>query len=309
MRLEEVLSHPPRVLTPEQRAFYFEQGYLHLEDFVSSDRIERLQRASARLVEQSRPLTESNDMFVLDQGHCAEAPRLRRLNRAVDYDDAFWEYASESSLPDLAADLIGPDVKFRESLINFKWARGGDEVRWHQDLPYYPHTNTCAILMLTCLEDVASDQAPLMVVPGSHHLGLLEHYDREDKWLGRVCDEDIERVPVEEAVELTGGAGTLIVLHGCIVHGSRHNHSDRNRPLLTCGYSAADAFCYTPFASGQASSHAWRIVRGKPARYAHHEAVRFRLPPDYSDTFTSIFEMQKGQQPRHARTKAGATPP
>ena len=217
-----------------------------------------------------------------------------------DYDEEFWKYASESSLPDLAADLIGPDVKFRESLINYKWAGGGDEVRWHQDLPYYPHTNTCAILMLTCLEDVASDQAPLMVVPRSHHLGLLEHYDREDKWLGRVCDEDLEHVPIEEAVELTGGAGTLIVLHGCIVHGSRHNLSDRNRPLLTCGYSAADAFCYTPFASGQASRYAWRIVRGKPAMYAHHEAVRFRLPPDYSDTFTSIFEMQKGQQPGHA---------
>ena len=83
MRLEEVLACPPQVLTPEQRAFYFEQGYLHLEDFVSSDWIARLRSASMRLVERSRPLTESNEMFVLDKGHCAEAPRLRRLNRAV----------------------------------------------------------------------------------------------------------------------------------------------------------------------------------------------------------------------------------
>ena len=75
-----MLSHPPRVLTPEQRDFYFEQGYLHLQDFVSPDWIARLQRASARLVEQSRPLTESNEMFVLDRGHCAQAPRLLRLN-------------------------------------------------------------------------------------------------------------------------------------------------------------------------------------------------------------------------------------
>ena len=300
MRLNEVLAHPPRVLTPEQRTFYFEQGYLHLEGFVSHDWIDHLRRASARLVEQSRPLTESNEMFVLDKDHCAEAPRLRRLNRAVDHNEVFWKYASESSLPDTAADLIGPDVKFRESLINFKWARGGDEVRWHQDLPYYPHTNTCALLMLTCLEEVAPDQAPLMVVPGSHRLGLLEHYDREDKWLGRVRDEDLERVPVEKAVELTGSAGTLIVLHGCIVHGSRYNHSDRNRPLLTCGYSSADAFCYVPFPSGLHSRYAWRIVRGKPAKYAHHEAVRFRLPPDYSDMPTSIFEMQKGETRKHA---------
>ena len=295
MRLDDVLSYPPRVLTREQRALYFEQGYLHLEDFVSADRIDRLQRASARLIERSRALTESNEMFVLDKGHCAAAPRLRRLNCAVDHDDAFWEYASESLLPDVAADLIGPDVKFRESLINFKWAHGGDEVRWHQDLPYYPHTNTSPLLMLTCLEDVAPDQAPLMVVPGSHRLGLLDHFDREDRWLGRVCDEELERVPLGEAVSLTGGAGTLVVLHGCVVHGSRRNDSNRNRPLLTCGYSSADAFSYTPFPAGMVSRHIWRIVRGKPAKYAHHEAVRFRIPPDYSRRLTSIFEMQQGE--------------
>ncbi len=300
MQLDEVLAYPPRALTREQRSLYFEQGYLHLREFVSPEWVERLQRASERLVEQSRQLTESNEMFVLDKGHCAPAPRLRRLNCAVDYDPAFWEYASESLLPDIAADLIGPDVKFRESLINFKWAGGGDEVRWHQDLPYYPHTNSSPLLMLTCLEDVGPDQAPLMVVPGSHRLGLLDHYDREDNWIGRVCDEDLPRVPVDEAVALTGGAGTLIVLHGCIVHGSRHNLSDRNRPLLTCGYSSADAFCYAPFPSGLTSRYIWRIVRGRPAKYAHHEAGRYRMPPDYSDTYTSIFEMQKGEKRRPA---------
>ena len=87
------------MLTREQRALYFEQGYLHLEDFVSADRIARLQRGE-RPIDRAEPaLTESNEMFVLDKGHCAAAPRLRRLNCAVDHDDAFWEYASESCSP------------------------------------------------------------------------------------------------------------------------------------------------------------------------------------------------------------------
>ena len=295
MTLDEVFSYPPRVLSREQRALYFEEGYLCLEGLVAADWIERLRQASARMIELSRPLTESNETFVLDEGHSGEAPRLRRLNCAVDRDPVFWAYASESLLPDLAADLVGPDVKFRESLINFKWARGGDEVRWHQDLVFYPHTNTTPMLMLTCLEDVEPDQAPLMVVPGSHRLGMLEHYDGQDRWLGRISDEEIEKVPLHEAVPLTGPAGTVIVLHGCIVHGSHRNESERSRPLLTCGYSSADAFSYTPLSGSNVSKYIWQIVRGEPAKYAHHEPVRFRIPPDYSKAYTSIFEMQKGR--------------
>lgn len=294
MTLDEVLSHPPKVLSRDQRAEYFEMGYLRLESLISGEWLERLRDARTRLTELSRGLTESNDMFVLDKGHSAEWPRLRRLNCAVDHDPVFWNYASESLLPDLAADLVGPDVKFRESLINFKWARGGDEVQWHQDLIFYPHTNTSPLLMLTCLEDVTLDQAPLMVVPGSHHLGMLEHYDSADQWLGRISDEELQKVPVSEAVPMTGPAGTVIVLHGCIVHGSQRNTSERNRPLLTCGYSSADAFCYTPLPAGNISRYIWQIVRGEPAKYAHHEPVRFRIPPDYTLAYTSIFEMQKG---------------
>ena len=294
MTLDDVLSHLPKVLSSEQRAEYFDRGYLRLESLISGDWLERLRDARTRLTELSRGLAESNDMFVLDKGHSAESPRLRRLNCAVDHDPVFWNYATESLLPDLAADLVGPDVKFRESLINFKWARGGDEVQWHQDLVFYPHTNTSPLLMLTCLEDVTLDQAPLMVVPGSHHLGMLEHYDSADQWLGRISDEELQKVAVNEAVPMTGPAGTVIVLHGCIVHGSQCNTSERNRPLLTCGYSSADAFCYTPLPAGNISRYIWHIVRGEPAKYAHHEPVRFRIPPDYTLAYTSIFEMQKG---------------
>ena len=121
MKLDEVLSYTPRVLSSEQRAAYFANGYLRMENLVSRNWVERLGAASQRMIELSRSLTESNEMFVLDEGHNLASPRLRRLNCAVDYDPCFWSYASESLLPDVAADLVGPDVKFRESLINFKF--------------------------------------------------------------------------------------------------------------------------------------------------------------------------------------------
>jgi hypothetical protein len=45
---------------------------------------------------------------------------------------------------DLVADLLGPDLRFHSSKLNFKWSAGGDAVRWHQDIQAWPHTISAA---------------------------------------------------------------------------------------------------------------------------------------------------------------------
>ena len=42
MTPEKVLEHPAKVLSDDQRRFYFEHGYLHLDGFVSDDWLDRL---------------------------------------------------------------------------------------------------------------------------------------------------------------------------------------------------------------------------------------------------------------------------
>ena len=291
---EQILSYPTTTLTEEQRRFYFDHGYLHLPTLIAGDELARLQKATEDMIEQSRSCMQSNAQFVLEPDHTAQAPRLRRMNRAVDFHDCYWEYASQSILPDVIRDLVGPNVKFRESMINFKWSDGGDEVRWHQDIPFYPHTNLTPLISLLHLTNVTPDMGPLRVIPGSHRGPLFDHYDKDGSWAGRISDTDLQRLDLERAIELPGSAGSLTVIHGVMIHGSHHNRSHRRRPLLVCGYSSADAFSYTPL--GNVSRHTWKIVRGNPAKYAHHEAVSLRIPPDWSKSYTSIFEDQHDEQ-------------
>ena len=52
----------------------------------------------------------------------------------------YWEFAIDV-IADVAADLVGPDVVFHHSKLNFKWDEGTDDVKWHQDIQFYPHTN------------------------------------------------------------------------------------------------------------------------------------------------------------------------
>ena len=288
MTEDEILAHTPGVLSQVQRAFYFEHGYLHLEGLIGAEWLKRIQVTTAAVIEASRTLTESSDVFTLQTGD--GTPLLRRLNYAADEYATYREFAFDSTLPDVVADLVGPHVKFRECMVNFKAAAGDDEVSWHQDLVFYPHTNASPLLTHTCLDAVTDEMGPLQVIPGSHRLGFFDHYAEDGSWAGRISDADLRRLPTDEAVSLTGGPGTTTILHGGTVHGSRRNRSDRMRALLVCGYSSADAFCYVPLA--KASRIAWQMARGKPAERAHHERLRIRIPPDFSGEYTSIVELR-----------------
>lgn len=289
-----ILSHPASILTQSQREFYFDQGYIFVERMISSDWLERMRAAAAEIVERSRSLTLSNRHFVLEPDHSVQSPRVRRVYPEIDLYPVFWEFASQSPLPDLISDVVGPDVKYRETQINFKWAQGGSEIGWHQDIPFYPHTNLNSPITLTYLDDVGSDQAPLMVVPRSHKGTIFEHYDESGQWVGRISDKDLKHLPMEKALSLPGRAGTVIVLHSCVVHGSKRNDSHLNRPLVTTGYSSADSFSYTPMPWG--NKYMGQIVRGQSAKYAHHDAIRLRVPPDWSAGYTSIYEHQTSEQ-------------
>ena len=286
------------VLEPGLVEQYQDQGYLFIESFVGSDELARLTAATDEVIERSRAVTRSDDVFILETAHRPDAPRLRRLNRAADHHPAFYDYAFTSRLSDLVADLIGPDIKFRECMMNFKWAGGGQPVGWHQDLPFYPHTNTTPLITLTYLTDVTEDMGPLMVVPGSHKGPLFDHHNGDGTWRGSIAADDEQAAGTGRAVSLPGPAGSLIVIHGGMVHGSARNTSSRSRPVLICGYSSADAFCYVPL--GTVSRYTWQIVRGKPALFARHEPGSFRVPPDWSTGYTSIFEDQQAE-----RRKAG----
>ncbi len=76
---EEILSHPPRVLTQAQREHYFELGYVGVESLVPADMLAELVAVTREFVEASRPETESGKVFDIGPGHSQDNPVLRRL--------------------------------------------------------------------------------------------------------------------------------------------------------------------------------------------------------------------------------------
>ena len=294
MTPESILSQEARVLSQQDRQFYFDNGYTLARAFLTGEWLERMQAAYLSAIERSRSLEQSNQWFSLQADHHPDNPRIHRIERLPDQDPEFWRFVCESRIADLACDIVGPDLVYRDSMINVKCPGTGGSVAWHQDLPFYPHTNTSTIQILIALYDVPMEQGPLTVIPNSHKGRIFEHYDDDDNWTGKLNARDESEINQATAVTLPCQAGDAVILHPLTLHSSGPNQSDRNRPYLIHGMSAADSVSYTAMTWG--NSHTGELIRGKPARYAHHEKMSIRLPPDWSKGYTSIFEHHRRDQ-------------
>jgi len=291
VKIKDIPRQPTIFLTQDQRELYYEQGYLAFPALIAHNELTELRVLVDRIVDSTRSVAESGNEIDLEKGHTAENPRLRRVTYVDDKDPYFWRLCSDSVIPDIATDLLGPDVRFRDMMLNFKWADGGAEVKWHQDICFYPHTHLGSLQFLVFLEEVCSEQGPLQVIPASHKGPIFEHYDESNEWTGAIGPADLATAGIDAATELTGPAGTVSVHHCCTIHGSSCNNSASGRPAFVMTYTAADAMPYT--APPYPSSHYRVLVRGGEPLYSRHEEVRIPLPPDWSDGYTSIFEHQE----------------
>ncbi len=296
MIAERVLERAPLVLDQPARERYFEDGFLAVPGYVGAAWLARLRAVVAAKIEESRALTASDDQFDLAPDHSAEKPNIRRLRKAVDQHAELWAFAHDPSVVDLIADLLGPDLRFHSSKLNFKWSAGGDAVRWHQDIQAWPHTNFGVLTFGVYLEDTGPEQGPLTALPGTHRGAIFDQFDDDGRWTGAVTARDAVTLPTGTATELCGPAGTVVLLHCRVVHGSAANYSPRMRPLLLNVYAAADALPFSP--APAPTSKTGLLVRGQEPTHVHMEPYPARLPPRWDQVgYRSIFAAQTPAAP------------
>ena len=296
MKPEDVLKNPATVLSEAQRRSYFENGYLVLPDYVPGAWLARLRAAMAELLERSRAVSQSTDVYILEEGHSPSDPRLHRVASPQDQHPVFWEFMTDPVMTDLAADVVGPDVKFHHAKLNVKSERGTRGFKWHQDIPAWPHTDYSPVTIGVYIEGCTAEQGPLSFARGSHEGPLYSQYDEDGNFVVHLRDADLTWLRDDMIVSAVGGPGTTVLLNCRTVHGSLENRADRPRPLLLPVYSSADSFCYVP--SPIVSPHMGDIVRGRPARFASFDPRPCELPPDFRAGYNPPWLAQQDEEQR-----------
>ena len=298
------------MLTQEQKEFYAENGYLMVEDAVTPDQLARLRAITERLIDASRGVSESNEVYDLDKGHGPDAPRLTRIKIPHKRDSYFWEVLRNSAMTEVLTDLLGPDTAILTSKLNTKAPGGGAAVEWHQDWAFYPHTNDDVLAFGLMLEDVDADNGPLMVVPGTHKGPVLSHHVN-GVFAGAIDPED-PLFDKDRIVSLTGKAGSMTVHHVRLLHGSAPNVSDHPRLILFYEIAKGDAW---PILGASSYIHSlgqarfWedlqdRVVTGEPCVTPRLEKLPVRMPLPPAPDNSSIFKTQESAGARSAFSKA-----
>ena len=282
------------MLTKTQIEEYQDVGAIVVPDVLTPEEVCNLCDVTDGFVQRARGLTGHTDIYDLEDSHTAETPRVRRIKAAHLHDPAYAALTRHPRIISVLQALWGPDIRFDTAKLNMKCAGFGAPVEWHQDWAFYPHTNDNLAAVGVMFDDMAIENGPLMIIPGSHKGPTFDHH--ADGVFCGAMDPANRDVDHDKAIALTGKAGSITVHHVRAVHGSAPNLSDRDRRLLLFQFRAADAWPILGFPDGIEKFDAL-MVAGRSRQPRLVEApVRLPLPPAVSQG--SLYENQKGMKSR-----------
>ncbi len=287
------------MLTEAQRAQYDRDGFIVVPDVFSPAEIAELCAVTDELVRRSATVSANDDVFDLEDTHSAAAPRVRRLKAPHLIHPAYFRASRNEGVVALLRDLWG-GVRFDTGKLNMKSAGYGAAVEWHQDWAFYPHTNDDLAAVGIMLDDVDSENGPMLVVPGSHKGPIFDHHGQNGRFCGAMdparCDIDLKR-----AAPCLGSAGSITIHHVRAVHGSATNFSGRERRFLLFQYRAADAWPLLGFKDG-IEKFDELLLAGAPTLEPRLAAVPVRLPLPPAEHQGSIYENQRASGRRYFAT-------
>ena len=293
------------MIKEDQVKSFKEKGYLVIENLLPENILKDLQKITEDFVEKSKFIKENDLIFDLSDDHTPENPVVRRLKDPHLNHSVYSDIIKNNLITDVVSKLIGNNIRLEHTKLNFKSAKGGEAIEWHQDWAFYPHTNDDIVEVGIFLDDCGNENGPLLCVPGSHK-GPIDDHHQNGYFIGAV-DPSKSHYNLETAEPIVAKAGSISVHHVRCLHGSRKNNSEKSRRVLFAGYCAADAWPLRgvldsgikpntsegDFVGNVYSAFRERMIKGKSSLVARVEANPVRMPYPPSPNIGSIYENQK----------------
>lgn len=228
-------------LTAEQKADFERDGFLIYGPILTAEELETLRAHIDALASGEGPAAEKVGIRLEEQaqrGELKDVPqrdRVWQITGASRHDPVIFRHAANPAILDIVEGLLGtPDIKLFSDQTLMKPAHHGSPVSWHQDSAYWTSVTPPALVSCwVALDDVTRDNGCLMMVPGSHKRGLVDH-ERETFLHARGFDPD-------QAVPVVIPAGSCSFHHSLTIHGSGPNRTPYRRRGLVTSYIRADA--------------------------------------------------------------------
>lgn len=247
-------------------ASFRDKGFGVIEDFLSEQEIQELRAESVRLIKEEstkegqrqifgNEFNARSDYFVtsgdkirfffeknafnLETGEllAPEEQSLAKVGHALHcLNPVFRRITTSDKVKSVyeALDFLEPTVA--QSMVIFKNPKVGGEYTPHQDASFLCTEPIHLAGAWLALDDATPENGCLQFIPGSHTWPLHRRFTRTEerlddqllKWTAppkEYADDQFVEVPVKR--------GTLVMIHGLVVHRSAPNNSDKARWIYT----------------------------------------------------------------------------
>jgi phytanoyl-CoA hydroxylase len=266
----------------QQKTHYEDEGYLVFPELLDLAELARLRVALAEVLQEAEGLTESNAKFSVVRSDDGERSVVRRIFSPIAHHPAFYDLIFNPKIVDVVENLVGPDIQLHHTKLNLKPPSRDARFEWHQDYPFFPHTNFDLLAVMIMLDDSTEENGCLKIIPGSHKWGPRNHLFASDgAFSSQLEDRRVLEDPTRwKTVPVPAGG---MELHHCnMLHSSGPNRGpvDNQRSAIVIQYRAAD--------NVQLGGNTAHFGNGLQIRGSNPYRVRmlpgtFRLPGQISD--------------------------
>lgn len=220
-------------LTPEQIAFYQDNGYIVIPDFLTPEELETWREAVDEAVATRANRLMANSKKEAGSDSYYDNVFIQRINLWQD-NEKVRKLILDQRLGKIAAELSGVEgmrLWHDQALIKQPW---GNPTGWHLDNPYWSFSSRQSTSIWLALDDATLENGCLYFIPGTHKTARWENpgiganigdlFRAYPEW------KDLEAVPVPMK------AGSCSFHNALLAHGAGANMTPRFRRAMTAGF-------------------------------------------------------------------------
>lgn len=230
------------ILSPANRAFYRDSGYLIGENLFSRGEIAALKAETALIFRGQRGLIEG---LVPLNGQETDEEVLGKYT-AIHFPHKISVPIHQSlfhkGVIDILTRIVSPNLKCMQSMLFVK-APGKAGQSWHQDEYYIPTRDKSLVGAWIAIDPATIANGCLWIIPGSHRQGAI--LPRVPNFSNEYADTDtidVSAYPDEQRLPVEVPAGSVVFFNGYTLHSSLRNKTpDHFRTALVNHYMSAES--------------------------------------------------------------------
>ncbi|KAM7377988.1 hypothetical protein PAMA_013072 [Pampus argenteus] len=270
------------MLTPEQRLFYEENGFILIKNLVSEEDIDMFRKEFERICRQEVKvpgLVVMRDVAIVNSEFVADQKAVSKLQDFQE-DPELFRYCTLPQILKYVECFTGPNIMAMHTMLINKPPDAGKKTSrhpMHQDLHYFPFRPTDRIVCSwTAMEKVNRQNGCLVVLPGTHTGTLKEHdYPEWEGGVNKMYHGVRDYDPQQPRVHLEMEKGDTVFFHPLLIHGSGMNQTQGFRKAISCHYAGAE--CYYIDVNGTTQENIEKEVKEIAARkYALSDEITFQ---------------------------------